>query len=59
MTTYPNGYPVSSRQYDWRSMVLQEWGIEFNMNDIAYEFSNSSKECTDKYTTGIYNAHLG
>jgi hypothetical protein len=48
---------VSSRTYDWRQMVIREWGQEFNMNDIAYEFVYP-KESTDKYKTGIYNPNL-
>jgi hypothetical protein len=40
-------------------MVEEMWGPEWNMNDIAYEMSNSRQfECTDKYTTGIYNPYL-
>ena len=50
------GQKVSTRNYDWRTMVIAEWGEEWAKNDIAYEFSNGEKrQSTDKYNTGIYN----
>lgn len=60
MSGVPNTPAVSYRTIDYQSMVEEMWGSAWNMNDIAYEMNNGRKfECTDKYTTGIYNAHLG
>ena len=52
-----NGRPVSSRTYNWLSMVMEKWGAEFNKPDIAYELSNGRTfESTDQGTTGFYKA---
>lgn len=49
------GYLVSTQTIDYRQMVILEWGPEWNMNDIAYEWSSGRKfDSTDKYTSGIY-----
>lgn len=46
---------VSYRVYDWESLVVEQWGPEWAMNDIAYEMRNGRKfESTDRYKTGIY-----
>jgi hypothetical protein len=60
MSGVPNSPVVSFRVINYQSMVEEMWGPAWNMNDIAYEMSNGRKfESTDKYTTGIYSAHLG
>ena len=49
------GLPVSTRVIDYRQMVIEMWGPQWNMNDIAYEFKNDRTfESTDRYTSGIY-----
>lgn len=50
-----NGLPVTTRSYDWRQMVIAEWGEEWARPDICYRFSDGTrKESTDMYQTGIY-----
>lgn len=50
-----NGLPVTTRLFDWRQMVIAEWGEDWNKNDICYIFpGGNQKESTDRYTTGIY-----
>ena len=50
------GNKVSTRTYDWRSMVIDNWGEEWKKRDIVYEFSNGEKrQSTDATNTGIYN----
>lgn len=49
------GYPVTTRNFSWEEMVIQEWGEEWNKPDTAYVFSNGvKKDCTDQYQSGIY-----
>ncbi len=46
---------VSYRVIDWQSMVIEQWGSEWSIPDICYEFQNDRKfESTDQYTSGIY-----
>lgn len=55
----PNTPVVSFRTLNYGEMVREMWGPAFNLNDIAYEMNNGRKfDSTDRYTTGIYNAHL-
>ena len=59
MSGVPNTPSVSFRVINYESMVVEMWGPAWNMNDIAYQMSNGREfESTDKYTTGIYSAHL-
>lgn len=56
----PNTPSVSFRTLNYREMVMEMWGPAFNLNDTAYEMNNGRKfDSTDRYKTGIYNAHLG
>lgn len=59
MKGVPNTPVVAFRTLNYLEMVMEMWGPEWNMNDIAYEMNNGRKfESTDRYTTGIYSAHL-
>ena len=59
MSGVPNTPVVSFRTLNYKSMVEEMWGPAWNMNDIGYEMTNGRKfEATDKYTTGVYSAHL-
>lgn len=50
-----NGSKVVSRTFDWRSMVVSQWGEEWNRPDTAYVWSEGRRfDCTDQYTSGIY-----
>ena len=49
------GNKVTTRSYDWRQMVIAEWGEYWARPDIVYVFSDGTqKESTDMYQTGIY-----
>ena len=55
----PNTPDVAFRTLNYREMVMEMWGAAFNLNDIAYEMRNGRTfDSTDRYKTGIYNAHL-
>ena len=44
-------YPVSSRQIDYRGLVIRDWGVEWSKREIVYEFSNNRK-FQDSFTQG-------
>ena len=47
--------PVTTRVYNFRSMVMTMWGEEWRRPDWVYEMSNGRKfDSTDMYTTGFY-----
>jgi hypothetical protein len=47
--------PVTSRTFDWRQMVITQWGEDWRKPEWVYEMSNGRKfDSTDYYTTGIY-----
>ncbi len=47
--------PVTSRNFDWRQMVIAQWGEEWRKPEWVYEQSNGRRfDSTDYYTTGFY-----
>lgn len=46
---------VNYRTYSWEELVIREWGTEWGMWDVAYEFSGGAKRLsTDSTTNGFY-----
>jgi len=53
------GYPVTYRQYDWRTQVVRAFGPEFYRPDTAYRFNNGRRfDDSDKGTTGVYGIEV-
>ena len=46
---------VSYRTLSWEEMVVREWGTEWGVPEIVYEFSNGAcRQSTDMTTNGFY-----
>ena len=46
---------VSYRTLSWEEMVVREWGSQWGIPDIAYEFSNGrTAQSTDLQAGGFY-----
>lgn len=47
--------PVSYRTYSWEELVIREWGQQWGVWEVAYEFSNGRTALNTDYTTnGFY-----
>ena len=49
------GKAVTTRQLSWRQMVIQDWGDQWAVRSIVYEFSSGEKkQSTDSTNRGFY-----
>lgn len=49
------GYKVTYRTLSWRELAVREWGAEWGIPEVVYEFSNGRRfQSSDMSTHGFY-----